>query len=962
MLYAQPLHRVRARLTTRGVSRAAFGFVAGAAVLATLAAAATSAQAQQVTTPKEHFGHDIGDDYWLPTYTQFTSYWQKIAKQSPRARLDTIGLTAEGRPQLSMIVSSPANMRMLARYKDIAKKLNHAEISEAEARALAREGKAIMWIDGGLHATEVLGASQLIQTNYDFLTMNDPETLRILNDVIIVFVHANPDGMELVADWYNREPDNARKNMNIPRLYQKYIGHDNNRDFFIANQPESINMNRWMYMEWFPQIMYNHHQTGPAGAVMFAPPFRDPANYFVHPSIITGLDLVGAALHGRMVAENKPGVVNRTMASYSTWWNGGLRTTAYFHNMIGILTETIGSPTPMTTPFLPQRQLRYADYVLPLPPNTPWKFRQSVDYSVTANRAILDLASRYREFFLYNIYKMGRDQITWGSEDSWVVTPKVLADVQAKMGGAAGGGRGGRGGAPLDAFENADFGRGGAANAALASEFKRPENRMPRGYVLPSNQADFLSAQKFLVALQKNGVFVHRATGAFSAGGKQYPAGSFVVKTAQAYRPHVLDMFEPQDHPNDFAYPGAPPTRPYDSAGWTLAMQFGIQFDRILDAFDGPFVKLDPLKDRITPTPVTVAAANTGGWVISSKVNESFHVVARLWNAGADVVKLDRAVTVGGSSYPAGSFFIPANAKSTPVVQKSGQDLGVAFAASSDLSASGNKVPAARVGLWDRYGGSMPSGHIRWLLEQNEIAYKVVYPQELDAGNLRSKFDVLIFPESSIPGVGGAGGGGRGGRGGGGGAQAVPAEFQAWTGNVTAATTIPKLREFVQQGGRIVAIGASSINIGQQFGLPITNHLVERTPTGQTGTPLPSEKFYVPGSLLEVAYDTTGEATKGMGARGTVFYDNSPVFRLGPDAAAKGVRPLAWFDTNAPLKSGWAWGQNYLEGGVAMAEAKVGQGMLYMFGPEITFRAIPAGTFKLLFNGIVGDGKASIVP
>ena len=319
----------------------------------------------QVTTPQAFFGHNIGDDYWLPNYTQFMGYWQKIARESPRAHLDTIGFTAEGRPQLSMIVSSPENVKKLAHYRDIAKKLAYAEITETEARALAREGKAVMWIDGGLHASEVLGANQLIETNYQFLSRNDEETLRILNDIIIVFVHANPDGMELEANWYNHEPDSTKKNYNVPRLYQKYIGHDNNRDFYISNQNETTNMNRRMYLEWFPQVMYNHHQTGPAGAVMFAPPFRDPSNYFFHPSMITGLDLVGAALHGRMVAEDKPGVVDRSMSSYSTWWNGGLRTMAYFHNMIGILTETIGNPTPQRIPFIPERQLRFADEVLP---------------------------------------------------------------------------------------------------------------------------------------------------------------------------------------------------------------------------------------------------------------------------------------------------------------------------------------------------------------------------------------------------------------------------------------------------------------------------------------------------------------------------------------------------------------------------------------------------------------------
>jgi len=946
------------------------GVSAIALAVAALFATPASVSAQgKITSPKEYFGHNIGDDYWLPNYAQFTGYWQKIAKESPRAKLDTMGMSAEGRPQLSMIVSSPENIKKLTRLREISKKLAYAEIGEAEAKAFAKEGKAVVWIDGGLHATEVLGANQLIETNYQMLSGNDEETLRILNDVVIVFVHANPDGMELVANWYMQEADPKKRNMNIPRLYQKYIGHDDNRDFYIANQNESINMNKWMYLTWFPQIMYNHHQTGPTGTVMFSPPFRDPANYNFHESIITGIDVVGAAIHARMEMEHKPGVVDRSLSSYSTWWNGGLRTMAYFHNMIGILTETIGNPTPMTIPFVPTRMLRFADQPYPLEPFQEWHFKQSIDYSVTANKAILDYASRYRETVLFNIWRMGHDMIERGGKDDWIVTPKILADAEAKIGGGAGG-RGGRGAPVADAMANADFGRGGGATKeAYEENFRRKDLRVPRGYVIPVDQPDFLTAQKFLVAMQKAGVIVHRATAPFSVGSKQYGAGSYIVKSSQAFRAHVLDMFEPQDHPNDFAYPGAPPSRPYDNAGWTLSIQMGVKFDRYLDGFDGPFKRLDPLTDRITPDAKTVAAS-TAGWVMSGKQNDAFHVVARLWAAGADVYRLNRAVSSGGKNFSAGSWYVPANAKSTTVINASSKDVGVEFfPAASDLSSSADKTPAARVALWDRYGGSMPSGHIRWLLEQYEIPFKVVYPQELDAGGLRAKFDVIIFPENSIPaaagaaGRGGRGGGGGGGGGGRGGAAAeLPAEFAAMQGNVSA-TTIPKLKEFVQAGGRIVAIGPSSINIGQQFGFPITSHLVERTPTGTAGTALPSDKFYVPGSILEVAYDTTMSSARGQDAHGPVFYDNSPVFRLGPDAAAKGLKPVAWFDSATPLKSGWAWGQNYLDQGVAMAEGTYGQGTIYMFGPEVTFRAQPAATFKMLFNAITGPPPAArIVP
>jgi hypothetical protein len=274
---------------------------------------ATAARAQRVTSPKEFFGHNIGDDYWLATYDQFVDYWKKIDAESDRMQVMEIGKSAEGRPQLMAIITSPENFKNLARYKQIAQKLAHAEgVSESDARAMAKEGKAVVWIDGGLHATEVLGAHQLIETSYQLISRDDDETRRILNDDIILMVHANPDGMQLVSSWYMREQDPAKRNMQIPRLYQKYIGHDNNRDFYISNQPETQNINHVLYWEWFPQIVYNHHQTGPVGTVMFAPPFRDPFNYNFDPLVPMELDLVGAAMHSRFEAEGKPGVTMRS--------------------------------------------------------------------------------------------------------------------------------------------------------------------------------------------------------------------------------------------------------------------------------------------------------------------------------------------------------------------------------------------------------------------------------------------------------------------------------------------------------------------------------------------------------------------------------------------------------------------------------------------------------------------------
>src|SRR5579863_5213364 len=422
-------------------------------VFAFLPAFLQAQSSPRITTPKDALGFNIGDDYMMASYSQLETYWKKIASECDRCKLVDIGPTEEGRRQYMMIISSPENIKRLDHYRDISARLAHAEgLTDDQAHALAREGKAVVWIDGGLHASVTVGSQQEMEMVYQMASRTDPETMRFLSDVIGLYVLANPDGQELCATWYMREKDPLKRTLNgLPRLYAKYVGHDDNRDFYMSNMKETTNMNHQLFLEWFPQIMYNHHQTGPAGAVIFMPPFRDPFNYNFDPLVPLGIEMVGTAMHSRLVAEGKGGSAMRSGANYSTWWNGGLRTITYFHNMIGILTEIIGEPTPTTIPVVPSKQLPQGDWPMPVTPG-PWHYRQSIDYEITNNRAMLDLGSRYRETWLYNIYRMGKNSIEKGSKDYWTVTPKKIEALESaaagESGGAAGGtgrGRGGRG-------------------------------------------------------------------------------------------------------------------------------------------------------------------------------------------------------------------------------------------------------------------------------------------------------------------------------------------------------------------------------------------------------------------------------------------------------------------------------------------------------------------------------------
>ncbi|MEO8479414.1 MAG: peptidase, partial [Gemmatimonadota bacterium] len=452
-------------------------------------------------------------------------------------------------------------------------------------------------------------------------------------------------------------------------------------------------------------------------------------------------------------------------------------------------------------------------------------------------------------------------------------------------------------------------------------------------YIIPGDQAEIGTALDFLNALRISGIEMSRATVPFTHAGTQYAAGSFVIPMDQAFRPHLLDMFEPQDHPTDLQYPGGPPKAPYDNAGWTLAMQMGIKYDRAMSTITGPLQDVASLD--VTPLAASFNAG-AGAWIVSPTATDAFLAVNRVHAAGGKVERLangDFVLRGGRTSAVLGAL---ARTRALPT-RPAGK-------------ARGTTVAPLRVGLWDQYGGSMSSGWTRWIFEQYEVPFTVVYPQRLDAGDLRKDFDVLVFVDGAIPPAtsrarpGGFGGGGNN-------SATLPEEYRNRTGSITADTTIPALRAFAEAGGRIVTIG-SSTSLAEHFGLAVRNHLVERQPDG-TDSRLSRDKYYVPGSLLEVHVNQSVAVSAGADSVATVMFDNSPVFDLPVDAAQRGIRPIAWFSSPTPLRSGWAYGQGFLQDGVTMFEADIGKGRLYAYGPEVLFRAQPAGTYRFVFNALI---------
>jgi hypothetical protein len=396
-------------------------------------------------------------------------------------------------------------------------------------------------------------------------------------------------------------------------------------------------------------------------------------------------------------------------------------------------------------------------------------------------------------------------------------------------------------------------------------------------------------------------------------------------------------MFEPQDHPNDFQYPGGPPVRPYDAAGWTPAFTMGIEFDRVLDDFNGPFetIAYGLIQKAIGKINASAAIA---GYSFSTKENAAYYAINTLLTMGIEVYKNKDQYFVAANT---------ANKKLQETIESLSAEKGIIFNGLTAKPTNMNdKVMPQRIALWDRYGGSMSSGWVRWIFEKYNFPFQLIYAKEIDASNLKDKYDVIVFVEGAIPSLKPEASNGyeeKEPK-----TEDIPEIYQASLGKITAQKSIPALNTFLQNGGTIVTIG-SSANLAYHLNLPVRNALVE-TVSGKEKS-LPGEKFYIPGSVMQITLDNEYKANWGMYKNADVYFSASPVFNLLPDAIArKEVVPLAWYASDKTLRSGWAFGQSYLQDGIAAFEAKVGNGKLFVYGPEITFRGQTHSTYKMLFN------------
>ncbi|MEJ2311930.1 MAG: M14 family metallopeptidase [Gemmatimonadales bacterium] len=857
---------------------------------ASLVVTAASPVGAQVPTPESVIGWEPGADYKLADYGQIQAYFEALDAASDRIRVEKIGESAEGRPLLLAIISSEANMRSLERYREISRRLAlAADLTDAEARALAEEGKAVVWIDAGIHATEVAGPQFSPDFAYRMVTSEEPELRRIRDEVVILHMPVmNPDGLEIVVDWYRRNLGTPYETVGLPVLYQKYAGHDNNRDWFMILQPETRAVVHQLWEEWVPQIIVNHHQTAPFPARIFIPPFADPVNPHIPPLVIAGVNLVGTAMQQRFAEEGKPGAVSRVR--FTQWWNGGVRTAPYFHNQVGILTEVAlhryASPKYYEPDSLPKafRGGKAADRPSVWYPD-PWKggwwrIGDAVSYFLTASMGVLEAAAGMRESWLFNIYQMGRDAIEQGAES-------------------------------------------------------------PFAYLVAlDRQQDPSEALELLRVLSLGGIRVERATAGFTAAGESFAAGTFVLRAAQPYRAHLVDLMEPQQYPDRRQYPGGPPLMPYDLTGWTLPLQMGVSVTRLDEPVE---IQLEEVAE-LRPSPGSIAG-EASEYLLAPGSNLAYVAVNRLVDAGISVGRLASPHGSGEGDFPPGTFVIRATADD---LRPLAVDLGLDFRpAERGLLDSPEVIRfrAPAVGLYRSWVPSMDEGWARWVLERYGFDFTTLRDADIRGGGLED-LDAILLPHQSAEDILNGHTSGT-----------MPEEYTGGLGLEGAL----QLKRWVEAGGTLIAVDGASDFVIDEFGLPVRNSVKD----------VSAEALAVPGSLLRLDVDSDDPIGFGIPEETAASFVSSRAFETvamaGDEEGAKVEREevdvAAWYGQEDLLLSGWELGaERYLAGRPAVMRVRVGEGQVVLIGFRSHFRGQPRATFKLLFNSMLAASSEEPAP
>lgn len=857
--------------------------------------------AQQVPTPESVLGHRVGADFHLATFEESIDYFERLDAASDRLELRQVGRSSHGRPAYVALISSAENLRNVERHREIAQRLAHPKgLSDDEARALAAEGRAIVHIDGGLHSTEVATAEHTIQLAYDLVTGDDdPEIRAILDNVVLMlWPSINPDGQTMIAEWYRSNLGTPYEVSPAPFLYQKYVGHDNNRDGYMINQIESRMATR-VTREWEPQILYNHHQSSPFPTRIWIPPFAEPISPHVHPLMWRTVNLIGMSMAQALEERGQKGATHMG-TGFDNWYPGFMDHAHNFHNVASFLTETAlyryATPQFYTIQDFPgnTRELRPQSLYSSPWEGGWWRLRDAVDYMVTASISVLDVAAKYRTDILYNRYQAGRDVIAQYTEEP------------------------------------------------------------PYAFFVPQDQRDPVAAAEMLRRLAYNGIEVHQLAEAVAFEGLAHPAGTWVIPMDQEFAHFVRQLFAVQEYPDLRQYPEGPPDQPYDVSGWTLPYLMGVRVveatspltEEVRDAmqalvgeplawdaevedatpFDSPpGVGFDshPVATAIVP-PAGNAGDGGGAFVADPGQNNAFKALNRAWANGGQVRFVPGAGGEGEAAGSSGRYVIAGLSGSARSALAS--ELHLRRAEDGAGGRSGVALPRPRVGLYRPWNPSMDEGWTRWLLEAYGFEFSSLYNSDVRAGDLRERYDVIVLADMRAGQI--LEGFAKG---------SVPPRYEGGIGS----EGVRELDAFVRSGGTLVALNQASLFAVAQLRLPVRNVVAE----------LETAEYFMSGSILEMEVDPSHPVMSGMPALAKVVVERSPVFTT--EEGFEGAVLAKYPADRSPLLSGYLLGEEHVQGYAAALDVAHGEGRVVLLGMKPQWRGQPFGNFRILFNALL---------
>jgi len=833
-------------------------------------------QGQNVTTPKDYFGFQMGADRKLARWDKIVEYFNLVEEQSDRIKVYNMGLSSEGHPFLVVLITSPENIKNLDRLQKVNKTISNPRgISENEIAGLIDEGKAVIFQSMSLHASEVGGTQMTPELTYDLLTRNDSEAKRILDNVLFFMIPSlNPDGQVMITNWYNETVDTEYEGLSMPYLYHKYTGHDNNRDGDYLNLVESKYTAKAMFVDWPPQAYIDHHHMGSYGARFFVPPYCDPIRPYADPLVWREISWYGAHIAYKLEEKGFQGVLNA--AQFSGWGHFGWHWITPFHNIAGMLTESAG--TNLATPiYIHPEQLKAGSRMFPeyeaqstFPNPWPggwWRLRDIVEQKKSASWSLLDLAARNKETVLKTAYLKAKNQTERGAK----------GDVKT--------------------------------------------------LVIPVGQHDDLTVVKMINILLQSGIEIEKADADFTVGSVNYKSGSYIISLAQPKMGLIRNLLT-ETHYADNSWTrkdDGTPISPYDLATHTMYEFMGIEVDVKDVKVAGPFSSIDfPEKVKADVT------KGTNGYILDGRINNSFKAVSLLIDQGVKVKRLDEKFM----NYRPGDFIIKKAEES--ILNKVAKETGVSFMALNDkLTVKNHEVTRGRLGLFQHYnGGNMDEGWTRLCFENFSIPYQSLMGAEVKKGDLNKKWDVIVIPDDSPEGITGIYSKNS---------RRVPEKYPAKYESGIGKDGGEILKDFVKNGGTLVAMGSSFEYIVDEFDLKVRNITAG----------IPPKEFYCPGSTIKVNFDNTDPLAYGMPDEGLVLFRNSPAFEIIPSRTNANYKTIVRYGDVNLLKSGWLIGEKAIAKKSAMIVTPYGKGKVVLIGFRTQHRNQMDGTFKLLFNTII---------